>query len=252
MSSGADLFVVCKQCGSHVSPYITECPYCGNRLRRRAPKLPKEARRGAPRKQRVPSSLSRLRPGEIPGIRGDSRPLVTVGLVLASVVLWVLWRGAWVDLFNLIVLPGGLHGDWYRLVSTQFTYSNGFYMFTALVAIALFGTLLERRHGPLFVLALFFFCGVAGTLVAVAAFQDSFIAGANGAALGLLCCWAIPDVRALRAKHFYDGDLLGTAAIAGALLGMPLAIPAANWLAGLTGGAIGLAVGAGVDRMHAQ
>ena len=26
MSSGADLFVVCKQCGSEVSPYITECP----------------------------------------------------------------------------------------------------------------------------------------------------------------------------------------------------------------------------------
>ena len=45
MSSGADLFVVCKQCGSEVSPYITECPYCGSRLRRRAPKLP---RAGAP------------------------------------------------------------------------------------------------------------------------------------------------------------------------------------------------------------
>ena len=40
MTSGADLFVVCKQCGSEVSPYITECPYCGHRLRRRAPKLP--------------------------------------------------------------------------------------------------------------------------------------------------------------------------------------------------------------------
>src|SRR5664280_1678566 len=51
MTSGADLFVVCKHCGSEVSPYITECPYCGHRLRRRAPKLPREgeskrARRG--------------------------------------------------------------------------------------------------------------------------------------------------------------------------------------------------------------
>src|SRR5438552_3547972 len=42
MSSSADLFVICKQCGSEVSPYITECPYCGHRLRRRAPKLPRE------------------------------------------------------------------------------------------------------------------------------------------------------------------------------------------------------------------
>ena len=48
MSSGADLFVVCKQCGSEVSPYITECPYCGHRLRRRAPKLPRAKDRRAP------------------------------------------------------------------------------------------------------------------------------------------------------------------------------------------------------------
>ena len=41
MTPGADLFVVCKQCGSEVSPYVTECPYCGTRLRRRAPKLPR-------------------------------------------------------------------------------------------------------------------------------------------------------------------------------------------------------------------
>ena len=26
-----DLFVVCKNCQAEVSPYITECPYCGNR-----------------------------------------------------------------------------------------------------------------------------------------------------------------------------------------------------------------------------
>ena len=57
MASGPDLFVVCKKCGSEVSPYITECPYCGTRLRKRAPKLerggvPKEpkAARGAARR----------------------------------------------------------------------------------------------------------------------------------------------------------------------------------------------------------
>ena len=49
MSSGADLFVVCKQCGSEVSPYITECPYCGHRLRRRAPDLPREKDAGSAR-----------------------------------------------------------------------------------------------------------------------------------------------------------------------------------------------------------
>ena len=34
-----ELSVVCKSCGSEVSPYVTECPYCGTRLRKRAPKL---------------------------------------------------------------------------------------------------------------------------------------------------------------------------------------------------------------------
>jgi uncharacterized OB-fold protein len=39
MASGPDLFVVCKSCGSQVSPYVTECPYCGQRVRKRAPKI---------------------------------------------------------------------------------------------------------------------------------------------------------------------------------------------------------------------
>ena len=37
--SETELSVICKNCGSEVSPYVTECPYCGARLRKRAPKL---------------------------------------------------------------------------------------------------------------------------------------------------------------------------------------------------------------------
>src|SRR6059058_2683608 len=40
--SETELSVICKNCGSEVSPYVTECPYCGARLRRRAPKLERE------------------------------------------------------------------------------------------------------------------------------------------------------------------------------------------------------------------
>ena len=39
MAQTPDLFVVCKNCGNEVSPYITECPYCGTRLRKRAPRI---------------------------------------------------------------------------------------------------------------------------------------------------------------------------------------------------------------------
>ena len=55
--SETELSVICKNCGSEVSPYVTECPYCGARLRKRAPKLerrgdalePKPRRRSAGR-----------------------------------------------------------------------------------------------------------------------------------------------------------------------------------------------------------
>ena len=87
MASGPDLFVVCKKCGSEVSPYITECPYCGTRLRKRAPKLErggvgKEPK--APRRKRT--RLSRLKPGEIPGIRAERRPYATIALVVAAAI----------------------------------------------------------------------------------------------------------------------------------------------------------------------
>ena len=247
MSSGADLFVVCKQCGSQVSPYITECPYCGHRLRRRAPKLPREGDRKRTRRARVPSSLSRLKAGEIPGIRGEARPYVTIALVLASCVVWIVWSGGYVD-FQKLIIAGPLHGDWWRLISSQFTYLSGFYQFTCLVAIGLFGWLLERRHGWLVVFALFFACGIGSALIGIAVYQDPFFTGANGAALGLIAAWAVPDLSAARGHRYYDGDLLGTAAIAAAVLCMPLARPEANWLVGVSGGLIGLLIGLGLDR----
>ena len=78
-----DLFVVCKNCGSEVSPYITECPYCGTRLRKRAPKIerdggvpkPSRARRvaAARRKRAQPAPrLSRLRPARSPASAADA------------------------------------------------------------------------------------------------------------------------------------------------------------------------------------
>ena len=32
--SETELSVICKNCGEEVSPYVTECPYCGTRLRK--------------------------------------------------------------------------------------------------------------------------------------------------------------------------------------------------------------------------
>ncbi len=257
MSSGADLFVVCKQCGSEVSPYITECPYCGSRLRRRAPKLPREREsRGPAHKPRIPiPPLGRLRRGEIAGVRAEAPPYATSALVLASCVAWVLTSGGYL-LLGRVVVVGPLQGEWWKLFTYSFGYFSGFYAglyaFAALVAVAIFGWLLERRHGPAAVLAVFFGAGATGALMALAVYPLPVACGANAAALGLLAAWAVPDLEAARAGRYYDGDLLGTAAIAAVLLMMPFARPEASWLAGAIGGLVGVMLGLGLSRMRGE
>jgi membrane associated rhomboid family serine protease len=250
MSSGADLFVVCKQCGSEVSPYITECPYCGGRLRRRAPKLPREREpRSTAHRARIPiPPLGRLRRGEIVGVRGEAPPYATVALVVAGCVAWVLTNGGYVSLSRLLVI-GPLRGDWWKLFSTQFIYLNGLYAFVTLLAVAIFGWLLERRRGPVVALVVFLGAGVTGALVASAVYAEPLVSGGNGAALGLLAAWAVPDLIVGRAGDYYEGDLLGVAAIAALLLAMPYARPEASWLAGVTGAIIGLALGYGMHLL---
>ena len=241
-TGGPDLFVICKSCGSEVSPYITECPYCGNRLRKRAPKLDRDQRvsERKPRRQ-PPPLLTRLRRDEIPGIRGDTRPYATIALVLASLVACVLWRTS-LGSEDLIVLgrPGS---GWWRLFTAAFTYDNVGYAFVTLLTIAVFGWLLERRHGPLVVLALFLIGGVGGLAANVALHPEAIELGASGAALAMACAWAVPDLRNLRRGGDVEGDLIGAAALAVAVALMPLADVNASWIADAVGVLAGFAIG---------
>jgi hypothetical protein len=64
---------------AEVSPYITECPYCGNALRKRAPKLERggaEGRQGAAQRP----SLAALRRGRCPGSAASGGPYATIAL----------------------------------------------------------------------------------------------------------------------------------------------------------------------------
>jgi hypothetical protein len=275
MPSGADLFVVCKQCGSEVSPYITECPYCGHRLRRRAPKLPRmqASARGSGRPGIAALIGRRGREAREPRIavadRGygsgrweATRPYATIALVLAGAAAWVAWHAS-PSLELKLAIVGQLHGDWWRLLSYSFTYGNGIYAFATLLAVGIYGWLLERRHGPLLVLSLYFAATVGGALIALAVYRQPLMTGGNAGALALLGAWAAPDLRALRGGRYYEGDLLGCGVIAGLLLALPFAIQpvgvdeldligsAASWLAGVFGGTLGLLAGAGLGRLPA-
>ncbi len=250
-TGGPDLFVICKNCGSEVSPYITECPYCGNRLRKRAPKIDRDGRVTEKRRRHVrrpTPSLSRLRRDEIPGIRGESRPYATIALVLVGIVGSLLWRTGLIGLQHLVVFEKPGAHSW-RLVTAAFTYNNAGYAFASLGAIALFGWLLERRHGHVTVVVLFLVGAVGGLAVTAVLYPHPLALGGNGGALALLVAWAVPDLLALREGEEIEGDLIGTAVIAVVLALMPLAAPLASWVAGGVGAIVGLVAGVPLARM---
>jgi membrane associated rhomboid family serine protease len=247
MSSGPDLFLVCKSCGAEVSPYITECPYCGTRIQKRAPKLDRGGVPRAAKKSRTRPSLPRLRPGEIPGIRADRRAWVVWALVVAPLLITVGIKVALIDLAPF-TYGAGLDDPW-RAFTALFAYTATGYEAITVGAIALFGWLLERRHGWWAPLLVFVVTGAGGAYVAVALLDEGVARGANGAALGLLAAWAMRDILGRRQGREDDSDLLGVLAIAAVLVLMPLAATEASGIAGIVGGVAGLLLGLILARL---
>lgn len=264
--SSPDLFVVCKNCQAEVSPYITECPYCGNRLRKRAPRIerpdapvkpPKRGPRfgarkgqakipkpkaGSARQARSTPRLGKLRSGEIPGIRVDDhrRPYATMVLVVLSLGLW-LSLAFYVRADFAITALGG---DPWRFFTAAFLNDGTAAQFAAVVGVGLFGMLIERRYGPVAVVALFALCGPGALAAASAVNVESLVFGSHGAALGLLCAWLVPVALARRHGDDDDADLLGVLVIAAVLLLVPL-LSQGSAVAGLFGAAFGAVAGLG-------
>jgi membrane associated rhomboid family serine protease len=247
------LFVVCRNCGSEVSPYVTECPYCGQRVRKRAPKLDRSGGEAQPKKRRRRRpTLPRLRAEEIAGIAPDTRPYATFALLLACVASLLVFQATddFTDLGYLFV-PGA-EEPW-RFFAAPFLFGDQIgYAFVTLVAVGIFGMLLERRFGALAAIAVFVLSGAAG--MALVAFvetpplfvdnTDFFLAfGANGAALGLLCAWLVDDRMAARRREDRENDLLGVYVIAIALVLLSLATEEANIGAAVGGAAAGAVLG---------
>jgi membrane associated rhomboid family serine protease len=252
--SQPDLFVVCRNCGSEVSPYVTECPYCGQRVRKRAPKLDRSGGEPQPKKRRRRRpTLPRLRAEEIAGIAPDTRPYATFGLILVGILSILVFRaGDPADPIDLgyLGVPGA-EQPW-RFFAAPFLFADQVgYAFVALVAVGIFGTLLERRFGPLPVVAVFVLSGAAGMALTALLetpplFTDSqqFVAfGANGSALGLLCAWLVDDRLAARRADERDNDLLGVYVIAIVLVLLSLAEETANIGAAVGGGLTGALLG---------
>jgi membrane associated rhomboid family serine protease len=246
--SQPDLFVVCKNCGSEVSPYVTECPYCGQRVRKRAPKLDRGAAEEAPPRRRR-ARLPRLRADEIEGIAPDTPPYATFVLIALSLLATLVVASGEVTLTQVGGIEIGDDEDVWRYFTSPFVHDGLGYQFVALLAAGIFGTMIERRFGAFPAVAVFVLSGAAGSALAVALeapplLDDAVIypvLGANGAALGLLCAWLVDHRRAARRGHEREADMIGLYVIAAVLVLLSLAATEAN-IAAAVGGAVAGAV----------
>jgi membrane associated rhomboid family serine protease len=244
--SETELSVICKNCGSEVSPYVTECPYCGTRLRKRAPKLERrgdglEAKQPRKRRRRVP------RPGR-PGFDvSNDFPYATAAVILASAILLLIQKATGYGLLSFGGLVVPIETDWWRYLSAPFAYVDVGFLFVVALGLAIFGTGLERRLGMLPTLVLLIACGSLGMVLAglVAESRNEVLiaAGGNGMALGALAAWLVIRRAEARATIGDDYDWIGVTVAAIVLIILPLFAPTADWIAGLAGGAVGAVCG---------
>src|SRR5690349_9830342 len=167
MAGTPDLFVVCKNCSAEVSPYVTECPYCGHRVRKRAPKIvdgePQERRL---RRRKAPK-LPKLRADEMPGIAVETTPWATWTIIGAALVAMVVSATS-VTYYDIGALVIPIEGDWWRVATTSFIHDNLGYAFVALVATGIFGMHLEHRFGHFAPVAIFLLSGSVGAALSAA------------------------------------------------------------------------------------
>jgi membrane associated rhomboid family serine protease len=251
--SETELSVICKNCGSEVSPYVTECPYCGARLRKRAPKL---ERRGDALEAQRPRRRRRLLPRPRFSLNAVGRPYATLTVILSSAILLLVQKATGYGLisFGGVIVP--IESDWWRYLTAPFAYVDVGYMFVVALGLAIFGTGVERRLGTAPTALLLLACGALGVLAAagIAEAQGEFtvIAGGNGMALGALAAWFA--IRRSEAHGAIDEeyDTIGIAVAAAVLIALPIFAPTADFFSCLVGGVVGGLAGLAASALHSS
>jgi membrane associated rhomboid family serine protease len=246
--SSPELSVVCRTCGEEVSPYVTECPYCGTRLRKRAPKLELRGDELTPRQSRRARRRA-ARAGRAE--RFAERPYAVIAAILIpAIALLVRVASPDLDARDLGAIVGPVESDWWRYLAAPFIYPDLGYFFVASAGIAIFGIAVEQRLGLVATVVLMIACGALGMLAAdgiETAFASSndvlLAAGGNGVALGLLAAWAVMRAAEVRANPDEDVELIGAAVAAAVLILLPLVDDYANVFAGLAGALVGAGCG---------
>ena len=262
--AGPELSVVCKSCGSEVSPYVTECPYCGTRLRKRAPKLERvgdevrvrEDRRDR-RRRKAAERRSRFASRRELAEELAARPVITIAALLAPALLVIIERASNLSVIDLGAIVGPVGDQWWRYLAAPFVYDDIGYLFACGLAIAIFVPPIERRVGSVATLLLILGCGGLGALAADgldSSFGDGItvVAGGNGIALGALAAWFA--LRRAEAHGAIDEeyDTIGVGVAAVVLVALPLFVDSADLVAGLVGGAVGGLAGVAASALRSS
>jgi membrane associated rhomboid family serine protease len=185
------------------------------------------------------------------GIAPDVRPYATLALIAVSLAISVVVGSGEVSLDDVggVIVP--VDDEVWRWFTAPFVHDSLGYQFAALLGVGIFGTLLERRFGPLPVVIIFVLAGAAGVALSVVLdvpplLDDGvvyLVLGANGSALGLLFAWLVDDRLAARRGDERGNDLLGAYVAGAVLVLLSLAVAEANVAAALGGALTGAVLG---------
>lgn len=235
-----ELQVVCRSCGREVSPYVTECPYCGTRLRKKAPKLERDES-GSLGAARKPSRKIRPRIS-LPRPDTGGRPLGSIAIAVLPAILLLAGTAFGLDRIDLGAVGVPSPAEFWRFLAAPFVYDDPGYLFAIGLAVILFGSQLEERIGTIALVLLLLACGSLGTLGAFAIDDqrgfDTILSGGSGVALGAITASWVSGRRAAAAR----GDRLDWIPflVAGIVVAaMPLVVATASIWVGPVGGAVG-------------
>ena len=183
---------------------MTECPYCGTRLRKRAPKLERvgdevrvredRARSPPPQGRRAPQRGS---PTRVASQDLALRPMATIA-VLACLGDRARGRARLEPhrSIDLGAIVGPVGDEWWRYFAAPFVYDDVGYLFACGLAIAIFLPAIERRVGTVASLLLVLGCGALGMLAAEGSTRPSATGSrsppaATGSPSASLCAWLV-------------------------------------------------------------
>ena len=177
----------------------------------------------------------------MPSLPRDGRLIIVPSLILLASALSILVRAGFVKGLTLEVF-GHLNGDWPKLLTAPFVHRSLPYAFIVLVAFAIFGSTIERKHGAgwIMVLGTWLLAGAGGAWLS-AEMTNGPASGALAPAVAITFAYGMVALDSRRGGE--DTDLAGVGVALVVLLLLPPLVIAATWQEAAAGLIVGMGLG---------